>query len=51
VKIVENHTGFCGGPRGGRWIAAEGFGRRRFLAKVLVELRIFPLRTAIPYNL
>ena len=42
VKIVGNHTGFCGGPRGGRWITAEGFGRRRFLAKVLVGLRIFP---------
>jgi hypothetical protein len=24
VKIVGNHTGF-GGPRGGRWITAEGF--------------------------
>ena len=41
LKIVGNHTTFCGGPRGGPWIAAEVFLHHRFLAKVLVELRIF----------
>ena len=50
VQIVENHTGFCGGPRGGRWITAEGFLRRRFLAKVLVAWDFF-CGQANPYNL
>ena len=51
VKIVGNHTGFCGGPRGGPWITAEGFLHHRFLAKVLVGLRIFSADKAKPYNL
>ena len=51
VKIVGNHTGFCGGPRGGRWITAEGFSSSPIFGESFGRPADFSADKAKPYNL
>ena len=51
VQIAGNHTGFCGGPRGGRWITAEGSSSSPIFGESFGRPVEFSCGEANPYNL